>query len=346
VFISVDEHGMVTNLALPESAGQSLKIKVANGIYESDLEGVIVHHFASVPRVLIISNMPVNTEANTTGDPAGGTMVNVLSSLTTNGSAAVTNSTWIPYVFNGVIPTSKPQAIAGSNGGVFMGTSTSTGGGLLAIKALPGNTTDPIYVATPSACNASAQSTSATTLYPFTITGGNLPGNYLAIGTNNGELLIYGLSGIARGGCKSLTLNSQALTSYATGSPIIAISYTGINSNSYFYFLTQRGEIWRIAADKNQVPLSFSRLNGNAFTGDVPPRIAGGLTTLYADSNNNLFVGGLDSNLYLLATVGSKVNTKWTSASVTEPGINYTTAATDGSTIAVTNRHLYSVGMQ
>lgn len=353
VFTSWSESGMLTGLALPKSPDKSaLQIRFPDGqIGLTNLVSAHVHLFASLPVALVTSTI------------TGGIVVNVFSAPLTEGDGVNVDATaatpWRAYTFNNTTSTSNPVALSAANGGIFAGTSVDAGGGFLAYKSTPNSSTDPVYLATPASCGVKAASTSATTIYPLTVSGGALAGSYIAIGTNQGEVLIFAISGAARGGCKNLTSISKAITSYSFGSPIIAVSFTTFNAHDYVYFLTQSGQVWRIVADKDNNPISFTQINSSdAFSGAVPSAVAGSLTTLFSDAKNNVFVGSGAGTFYLLAPTNSgAVNTVWTSTSIMETEITSTSAvknsgvistsvATDGSIVAVTGNNLYNVTVQ
>jgi hypothetical protein len=335
VYISSNSDGILTGLALPQGTLASpLQISAPSGITVSSLVSTFVQQFSSSPLALVISNI------------TGGIIVNVSASpLSSSDSKAYLNGTvtWNAYTFNNLTPTSIPVAVSAANGGAYVGVNVNNnGGGLLAFQSSPNTSTAAVALANQSQCTTATSSTSATSIANTTITGGTSAGNYIGIGTNNGELLIYGITGTNTGLCKNLTNSSRALTAYSLGSPIVAISFTSLNSNNYGYFLTGNGQIWRIVADINNNPLSFTQLNGAGFSGTVPPSGAGNLTALFSDSSNNVFVGSSSGMVYLLAA-GSGVNTTWSGTNMDRSAISSISATSNGSIIAATSSNIYNV---
>lgn len=327
--VYINDHGSIlTNLAVQHNEGV-VQFSTPNIVLTS-LVSVFLQQFGNIPLIVATSNIPggAGIEANVTTDSI---MTNVISDVQKN------STLWTPYFFNGVSSTSMPVGVASQNG-FYIGTSANTDRGFLAFQNSSESSAPVTYLATKSACNTTI-SNSAISIAHTELSSGNL----IAIGTNSGEILVYAITGKNSGKCQNLTKASKVLASYSPNSPIISLSFTSTGTNNYGYFVTQSGQIWRVVANANNVPQSFTQINGSIFSGAPITNIS----TIFSDSSNNVYVGTQDGFIYVLSPRDSlgNVNTTWSSATVGNNLPILSISSSINAIIAITQNSLYTVNL-
>lgn len=345
--------GLLANLALPQGVdGTPVQFNAPAGITQGGFTSAFYQLFnfisGAAPTVIVTSGTLGNTVLNVTSSPSLVTTSNV------EVKATPVTVVWNQYQFGGVTSSSSPIGLF-TNNTAFIGTSINPGGSFLAMQnsTTAANAT-PVSIMSQTGCKTNPLSTQAVSIANTSFNNGN---NYIAIGTNYGELLVYGVAGQQVGQCQNLTSASKvAAAGYVLGSPIGALSYTnnrpGVDSNNYGYIGTQNGQIWRITATSVNQPTGFVQLNSatGVYGGSVPPAgTVGLLTALYSDADNNVYVGDMNGNIYLLAAVTSTgaPNTTWTKTVLggTNSAVLSISGTTNGSVIANTANGIYNISL-
>lgn len=330
VYITSDQTGNLLNLALPLSPGlQPLVINAPGSVPSSSVTSAILQQFSgsAAPTVIVTSG----TESATIVHISTSSLFGSSANAQPKADAIVWNS----YSFFNMFTTAIPIGVA-ENNGAYLGINTTKGDAAGSFLAFQNSTSSETAVSVPGA-TTTACSVAANSTYSSAIAGTTLSnGTYIAIGTNNGEVMIYGVTDSDAGMCKNLTNAAKAQAVYNLGSKINELSFSGTASANYGYFGTSSNQVWRIVATTANVPQSFTQIAGSGSTFTSLP--AGNVTALFSDANNNVYVGSSNGSIYALAPTNSAggVNTTWTSVSLGDQPILSISQTSGGSIYAVT----------
>ena len=139
--------------------------------------------------------------------------------------------------------------------------------------------------------------------------GGVTDNNYVAVGTMQGGLCIYGAHNAKNPGWINLTplaINSG----YKTKEEIVKVQFVNFEGNHYIYWGITDGTIWRgIIDSKGQRQPTFVNLQDTRIYKNIPKDVSSAFNPLFVDAENNLYLGrsGNDnlntpSKIYVLPT--------------------------------------------